>query len=537
MLTLLFACKQPTEPPDDGKTSDTSIPTSPTGSVEILSLSVAYPEVDSVRLAQRLIATTDRPTRATVTLTPDDGSRARQIAFPDLATEHDLPLLALVADASYTATASFVAEDGGQAEGEIPFESGPAPAGIPEIELVSSEPDQIEPGYRIVPTEVGDSVHLLAIDGEGRVVWGWDSGGYTVRAVSFSEGVVGSLVGNGVLKVTPLGETVSLWLPEGVDVEGAIPLQVDGLHHEVTFAEDGSFYSFSKRTITVEDYPSSEDDPNATAPADIDDDLVVHIAQDGSLLSEWSLADRLDPTRIGYGSLQRNGSGANAPYDWAHANAIVPREDGSVIVSLRHQDAVISLSGADGSLQWILGNSDGWPPALEALRLQPVGALSWPYHQHAPMVGPDGQIVMFDNGNDARTTPYSQSPDPGGLYSRVVEYQIDEQAHTVEQTFESLGPQGGLYSQALGNADILPVTGHIFATFPYLHEEGGVDNSSIGDGERSSRLIEIDRQSGQIVWDLRLSTKESDEPNGLLSDRAIFVPSLYPSSVVETWLP
>jgi arylsulfate sulfotransferase len=496
-------------------------------------LRVERPESDAVRQAQRLLAVTDRPARAVLTL--DDGEQARRITFPALATEHDLPLLGLVADTTYTVTATFTAEDGGTGTGEITFDSGPTAERLPAFELLASDPALMEPGYRVFPVETDQDVHLVAMDPQGRPVWSWNSDGFTIRALSFSDGVFASLVRDGIVRVNPLGELVNVWVPQGFTLDGAVTLPLDGLHHEVTFEPDGSFWTFHKRTLLVEAYPASEEDPTQTAPAQIADDLVVHVAPDGTVLQEWSLAERLDPTRVGFGSLDPNAGG---DLDWAHANAIVPLPDGSgVLVSLRHQDAILKLSSPDGELEWILANPDGWPEHLQALRLAPDDSVSWPYHQHAPMWLAGDRLLLFDNGNDWRTTPYSQDPDSGGLYSRIVEFEIDEASRTVRQTFETLGAPYPLYSQALGNADELPTTGNVLATFSFLHKEDGVDNSAAGDGELSTRIIEIERASGEAVWDLRVSTPGTTAPGGLFCDRAIHVPSLYPQGVTEEWIP
>ena len=42
----------------------------------------------------------------------------------------------------------------------------------------------------------------------------------------------------------------------------------------------------------------------------------------------------------------------------------------------------------------------------------------------------DGQLLLFDNGNYHRTTPYSPPDDDAnqGLYSRIVVFRVDEDA-------------------------------------------------------------------------------------------------------------
>ena len=148
-----------------------------------------------------------------------------------------------------------------------------------------------------------------------------------------------------------------------------------------------------------------------------------------------------------------------------------------------------------------------------------------------------GRWLLFDNGNAPRGTPYSDEADPLGRVSRVVEYAIDEDAMTIRQTLEVVGDGQGdrLYSNALGDADLMPITGNVLANFAYLKTEQGIDNVDRGWGLNSVRLIEITR-SGQIVWDLSLHGALEDTPEGWLLDRVERVPSLYADTAVFTEL-
>lgn len=493
-------------------------------------VAVEAPASGSVRLVRRIVVSTNRPTRASLVVRGDDGLAARKLTFDAEARDHDLPLLGLRNQVTYDVALTLTADDGEAVTASVDVDPGQVQPRVPALEVLVSEPARMEPGYTVFPAETDGPTFLVAVDATGEVVWTYDPEVPTVRALGFANGAFTMLVGAAVRRVDPLGEILDRWGAGGGEAQIAIAHPV---HHEVAFEADGSFWALYKDLREVDDYPTTDQDPFTTAPASIDDDRVAHYAADGALLSDWSMADRLDPTRIGFGSLDLNDEG----YDWAHANAIVPRLDlGLVLVSLRHQDAVVALD-PNGDLQWILGNHDGWPPELAPYLLEPVGApFAWQYHQHGPMIGPEGRIALFDNGNDQRTTPYSRDPQPG-LYSRVAEFEVDPVARTVRQTFESAADDHGLYSQALGNADVQPTTGNILATYAFLHEEEGVKNLDLGRGDRSLRLIEVDRVSGDIVFDLRAYVDVDDSPLGLLADRAIRVPTLYGPGVTEEIVP
>jgi arylsulfate sulfotransferase len=226
----------------------------------------------------------------------------------------------------------------------------------------------------------------------------------------------------------------------------------------------------------------------------------VHLAADGTLLGSWSSVDLLDPRRIGWDSLEPSPLGE---VDWGHTNAVeYDPVDDDILISLRHQDTVVRFDRATGAVSWILGHPGGWSAELEALRLQPIGDLRWPSHQHAPQL--DGDLLtLFDNGNNQRTSPYNRDNDPLGNYSRVVQYQIDEAARTVEEVFSFEARQGpnALFASSLGNADRLPSTSNILATFGTLGVEEDGANPDQGRGDSTVRLIEVAVPSGDTRYE------------------------------------
>ncbi len=313
-------------------------------------------------------------------------------------------------------------------------------------------------------------------------------------------------------------------------MEGAIP--VDGLnfHHEVFATQYGTLLTLDRATVTVENYPTSETDPNApTATADIVDDPVIEFDPvTGSVLNRWPLTDILDPTRIGYGSIIPSNVGGN---DWGHANAVIldpgsnledPSDDG-IIVSVRHQDAVIKFSRATGNLIWILGPHENWGSDFQPFLLTPVGEpFEWQYHQHAPMITPHGTLLLFDNGNN-RASPFDAKLPDANNYSRVVEYSINEQTMEVSQVWEygSNTPER-LYSGFICDADWLSQTGNVLATFGGTTLVNGVPTAG-----RTARIIEVDPATSTKVFELVI-----DEPNpiqrGWIVYRSERIADLYP---------
>ena len=86
---------------------------------------------------------------------------------------------------------------------------------------------------------------------------------------------------------------------------------------------------------------------------------------------------------------------------------------------------MIKIDLATGDLKWILGTPEGWNDPQRARLLEPVGDLAWTFHQHSPMLTPTGNLLL--------------KPPLSEYYSRVVEYAIDEEAHTVSQVWSMEG--------------------------------------------------------------------------------------------------
>jgi arylsulfate sulfotransferase len=491
---------------------------------------------EEVRLVRLLTVSTDQATTATVLLDMD-GER-REITFPDRATTHVLPLLGLLADTPITATVTLTAEDGDTVTADpVAFTVSDLFVPAPDVTLLVSDRSRAEPGYTLIPSDAPDTgiTVLQAVDLDGRVVWQYrpSLAGAIASAQSHADGTVSALIGGRFARRFDFADRSHVsWSPTEDVLADEIPVDVPGFHHEVAFEPDGSFWTLHKKNVRVDDYPLDSDDLTVRGPATLDADMVVHIAPDGVVLGSWLLTDYLDPQRIGFDATDEVAGGDLA---WSHANAIAPLGDAdqTFLVSVRHQDVVVKIRGSTNEAVWILGNHDGWAPGYEPLLLEPEEPLLWFIHQHAPAIDAQGEIVLFDNGNYGHANPYMQSP-PGIDESRVVRYAVDEVAHTVRETFAFVADADvdPLFSQALGNADPLPTTGNLLATFSYVKRELGIPNVDLGLGEQSIRVIEVAPDDGTVVWDLRMNGSYEVSPLGWQSDRAIRVPSLYPPDVV-----
>jgi arylsulfate sulfotransferase len=109
----------------------------------------------------------------------------------------------------------------------------------------------------------------------------------------------------------------------------------------------------------------------------------------------------------------------------------------------------------------------------------------WNWYQHAPLLKPNGNLMLFDNGGNNRN--FSGS----GQYSRAVEYEINKTNKTVKQVWE-YGKSLGLstFSQILSDVDFLTGSNHV------IFSPGAVNNIV-----KYGKVIEVDYNTKNILFE------------------------------------
>jgi hypothetical protein len=497
-----------------GITSDPTLTMDPTGTTP---------------LAGVIHAETNIPSRGRLTVARVDDGDTFTVEFPEFATEHSLPLLGLKPGTVYSVLVEFIDQQGVPVSSTTPLIAStlPLPADFPQTTLIASQPDRMEPGYTLLDkynVNLPSSRYLAIFDALGEVVW---YGTFGDLAVTQSP--------NGNLLLGPADYSYEIdMLGNNVEV---IPLNPGiEVHHDLFRTAYGSFLMLGKRSFIEPSYPTSDVDPDAPpASAEVAGDVPLELAPDGSLLNAWPLEDRIDPTRIGYDALESGPLGK----DWTHANAIThdPRDD-SLLVSLRHQDAVLKISRYTGKLIWILGNHSNWKPEYEPYLLTPVASASpfeWQYHQHAIDVTPSGTYMLFDNGN-YRASPFDGNtplPDVDN-YSRAVEYAVDEDTKEVSQVWEWGGDVSDpIFSWFVSDADAQPRTGNVVILYGGMTYYDHQPISSQAWGNTAIRIVEVTHEApAEKVFDMVVYVPGTTSV--LWSFRAERIPSLYPPNVIVT---
>lgn len=168
------------------------------------------------------------------------------------------------------------------------------------------------------------------------------------------------------------------------------------------------------------------------------------------------------------------GKSANwTEYDWFHNNSVwYDEKTNSITLSGRHQDIVVNINYDTEEINWILGDPEGWDEKYQKYFFQKVGngEFDWQYAQHAAMILPNGNVFLFDNGNN-RSKNKDNYVSAENNFSRGVIYKINNTNKTIEQVWEygkSLG--SSFYSPYISDVDYLN-DGH------YLIHSGGISTT------------------------------------------------------------
>jgi len=471
-------------------------------------LSAQRPAPDQLGGVAVLSAATDRPTHLQVW--HDDGERTRVSDVPGRRVVHRVPFAGLTPG---THQLSVVATDDLGNELRSSWVEVVEP-GIDTVtvETLVHDRARVGAGWLLLPlTKVGPDgpTYVLALDEDLRIAWWADPEGRLAEVQLDGEELLGS-GGGGRVRVDLLGRVVEHEQPD-----------LGTGHHDVVSLDDGSWWTLVERPLIVEEFPVDYDDLDARqGPVTLRDSFVTHVGSDGQTLARQALGDVLDVEKIGFDSLTYYPD--PGWWDWAHANGLGLDAEGGVLVTARHLDAVIRFT-PDLQLDWILGAHEGWGEAWAAHLLEPVGAVTWPIHPHAPEVLDDGTVVVFDNRNQGHT-PYTEPPLQPPT-SRAVGYRVG--AGTVEEVWsQQVSATGPLYCAAVGDVDV-DADGRVLVDYGFVTKEDGLDNVDAGRGNRSVRLVETFLGEDEPVLDVRISTDGELAPDGVHTYRVQRIGSLY----------
>lgn len=492
------------------------------------------------------------PLAAIVTATPSeaadivveisDGETSWQVVYPDgqrpgpeypvagfrPGKEHTVKVslrTATGAEVTHPETFAFTAPELPGTEGQFPE--------FPPLDVRISKPDEMEPGFTLFNPrrrKVGRSPEiaefnagfgmLAALDAKGEVVWYYkvDS-----RISDFEKSINGNIIfctaDFRLMEIDWAGNTLNTWYaqhsPEG-HADG-IPVDALTFHHEIDELPNGNILVLNTEWKEIDNYYTSEYNKNAPRKRQkVMGDVITEFERDtGKVVWEWRAFEHMDPFRIGYETFSNYWVRRGFPdtVDWSHANNLLyNEEDDSIIVNFRYQAAAMKIDRKTKDIRWIFGEPTGWGDLSEKL-LKPEGDIEWPYHQHSPNPTPQGTLLIYNNGN-YESRPFTPPADLPDTYSRAVEYDIDEEAMTVRQIWQSeeKGPES-VVSIAMGDVDWLPNTQNILVAYGALMTPDSLTKSTWESRSRQgfsqwTRLREYKRTNPpEVVFEVVLEGK------------------------------
>ncbi len=482
LIAALAACSSNTDPgPTPSPDPDPTETELPLADLVTEAISIELNPHGIAPLVAEASFTTRIPTRITLTV---PGEESVTQSFGE-ATEHRLPILGLYPDTNNQVTLRLESTEG-YTETTESIQTEALPEALPDVDIVTAKRDQMEPGWNLSALRVSDTPgrHLPFIyDPAGDIRW-YAEFPFAELAIGFERLANGNFifgVEETIYEYDMLGAEINAWqLPDYFYT------------HDIIEKPDGNF-------VIVVDKEG----------LDTIDDFVIEMDRDsGEIVREWDLRQVLDVSRQTYEEEVR---------DWLHVNAVwYDERDDTLIISGRNQ-GVFKVT-MENELVWILAPHKGWeqagpdgngletsqylltavdangnpyPEAVQQGDEDPEG-FSWVWGQHTPMVLPNGNLFVFDNG---RKRNFSGSGT--ARYSRGVEYAIDKEAMTIEQVWQ-YGKERGeeFHAQIISDVDYLPETGNRLIMPGIINASGTPPNQAI--------MTEVTYPGKEVVFEAKI---------------------------------
>ncbi len=404
--------------------------------------------------------------------------------------DHGIWLVGMRPNTTYTVRAVALVdgvEVGASEEQQVT--TGALPPEILPFSVDVSDASRVSPGVTIfVPIEspfdfFADTLTYVGVDAEGFVVWYYQTPIDTPKvnpiARMLPDGTLLVGIYHGFRNISIAGET--LWEVTSDDVG------IGGFHHDAWLMPGGNLLVIGgeRREIQVEELGGA---------VNVDTDTIYEVTREGEVVWQWDYLEHMGDQRFP-GPLSRTPNMGGA-YEVTHSNAVtyLP-EDDAVLLSVRNQSWILKIHRQTSQVLWVLGPGGDFSLVSE----DASGLDTWFFSQHAPELGPDGTVLVYDNGND-------RPPPEAPRFSRAVQYRLDTERMEAEAQWQYVTD---VYTPFLGDANLLE-GGNVLVCV------GGVGT----DGQTPAEIVEVTGDASPAeVW--RLSYPEH------IIYRAVRVPSLY----------
>lgn len=420
--------------------------------------------------------------------------------FETYDNDQDLSILGLYANKVNQIEIKITDENNNFAYDTIEIATDTLPNYFPDIQIDVVNSLQMEPGMHLAGLHLANYGSFksmpIIFDNNGEIRWYIDLSAmeriaWPIKRLSNGNWFFGS--NTVIYEFDMLGEEINQW-----------ELITYTVHHDIIELPDGNLIaSVHKHGTTIIDGDGNE-------VQSVDDHIIAINRSSGAVYNEWDLREYLDVTRY---DLVADSS------DWFHMNAVHYSEsDNCLIVSGRSQ-GVIKITW-DNELVWILSPHKGWgkagrdgqgsettPFLLTAINsngevlndniqngTEESDEFIWPWGQHAPMILPNGNYFLFDNGV-ARNFGNATS-----TFSSGIEYIIDDSEMTVEMVWEYGKDRGTeLFSVIISDVDYLPQTGNRLITPGFIRN---------ADEPAQAKIVEVTYPEKNVVFEATILVKD-----------------------------
>ena len=208
------------------------------------------------------------------------------------------------------------------------------------------------------------------------------------------------------------------------------PTSYDLDYHEVELLSNGHYLLLCVEQITMD---LSGIVAGGSKAAIVLSSVLVETDRNGHIYWEWHAIDHTNITDV-----TSDIDLTQMVIDFTHINSFVEDNNGNIIVSIRHFDEISKINKTTGNFIWRMGGS-----ACKNNEFSFVNDLNNDFvgfsHQHSITLLPNGNILLYDNGNLKKQ-----------LFSRAVEYQINESTKSVTKVWEYRN-NPDIYCPAMGS--------------------------------------------------------------------------------------
>ncbi len=394
-------------------------------------------------LSALLTCRTEEPSLLEITV---QGDAPLQRTTTEYRFEQQVPVIGLYQGKNQV-TVKVIDDLGNYGEQSFDVVTDSLPSFVPDTRIIAYDETLAEPGWNFCEVSIGAGgafkSYPIVVDQYGEIRWAMNAFSYPDLLFPWKRLPNGNLL-------TGIHEQLYEFDWLGNEVR-SIAIPGYHAHHEITPMPNGNILvAVDKLGLnTVEDH-------------------IIEITSSGMIVQEWDLRQILDVDRYDL---------VLDSVDWFHMNAIFYSEtDDCLIVSGKNQ-GIVKIT-RDNQLVWILAPHKGWGKAgmdgtgyetsdylLTAVNGSGMAYpqdvqdgvvtnpdFDWTWGQHAPMLLPNGNLFVFDNGGGRKFDNNTFT------YSRAVEYRIDEANQTIEEVWQ-YGKERGLELFALIISDVDALAG------------------------------------------------------------------------------